>query len=364
MSRCYDYLIVGAGLFGATFARIVTDFGARCLVIDRRTHVGGNCYSERRDGLDVHMYGPHVFHTNNEAVWAFVQRFSRFRPYYLRVLANYDDKLYSLPFSLQTLSEFYGSGSPSELLERLEADRLTIANPRSLREQALSQVGVRLYEVLIKGYSEKQWGRDGDHLPASIMRRLPIRQNYSVAYHDDRYQGLPEDGYATLVARMLDGIDVHLAVNFLSSKDRLVALARRVVYTGPLDSLFDFCHGHLEWRYTEFAHSRLSCANFQGTAVINYTSRDVPWTRITEHRHFDARWRGLHTWITKEFSRSEGGEPSYPIEDERNRLLQLLYLRRAKEEGYIVGGRLGEYRYYDMHQVIASAMRKAERAMR
>jgi UDP-galactopyranose mutase len=361
--RCYDYLVVGAGIFGATFARLLADTGARCLVIDRRHHIAGNCYTECRDDIDIHMYGPHVFHTNNLAIWNFVNRYAKFRPIHFRVLARYGDKLYSLPFSLQTLYEFYGDGTPEELLGRLAADKTHFRRPKNLREQALNLVGHRIYEAIIEGYTAKQWGREAAALPAEIIRRLAVRQNYSVAYHDDTYQGVPELGYTGMVKRMLEGVETHLGVDYLKERRRLDNLARHVVYSGPLDSLYNCSLGPLEWRYLEFDHQKIESPSYQGTAVVNYTSRDVPWTRITEHKHFTcARLDHAISWITKEFSRESGADPSYPIEDGRNRRLHEQYRKLADADGYIIGGRLAEYRYYDMHQVIGSAIHTAARA--
>jgi UDP-galactopyranose mutase len=359
MLRC-DYLIVGAGLYGATLARAMTDAGKKCLVIDRRSHIGGNCYSEQRDAIDVHVYGPHIFHTNNEAVWNFVRRFTQFNNYRHRTIADYQGRLYSLPFSLQTLSEFYGHGTPQELLARLERDKTHFEHPSNMREHALNAVGSRIYETLIHGYTAKQWGREPERLPTSIIRRLPVRTNYCVDYFDDKFQGIPVEGYTRIVQRMLDGIEVELNIDYLKARGELDSLAERVVYTGPLDALYDYCSGRLEWRYIEFEHSRLESPNFQGTAIVTYPDPAVDWTRITEHKHFVTPAPGGDiTWVTKEFARSSGAEPAYPIEDSRNRALHDQYRHRALADGFVVGGRLADYRYYDMHQVIAAALKTA-----
>jgi UDP-galactopyranose mutase len=364
MSLRYDYLIVGAGLYGATFARQVTDAGKRCLVIDRRQHIAGNCHTESRDGIEVHTYGPHIFHTNSVTVWEFVNRFAEFNYYRHRGLANLNGRLYSLPFTLQTLYEIYGDADPSELLHRLTLDKVPCDNPENLRDQALCSVGRSVYEALIKGYTQKQWGRSPELLPASIIRRLPVRENYCVDYFDDKFQGIPIGGYTSLVCNMLAEIRVELGVDYLRNRTKWDRIAHSTIYTGPLDELYENCFGPLEWRYVKFEHEKLNRTNYQGAAIINFPDERVPFTRITEHKHFATPPTGAAvTWITREYPRGEGSEPAYPVETSESRHRHSQYCVLADRDGLRVGGRLASYRYFDMHQVIGAALQNASREL-
>lgn len=360
----YDYLIVGAGLFGAVFARAATDAGRRVLVIDRRDHVGGNIYTEQVEGINVHKYGAHIFHTNDKAVWEYVTRFAEFNRYTNSPVANYKGELYSLPFNMYTFNAMWGVTTPDEARAKIADQRAAagIREPKNLEEQAISLVGTDIYEKLVRGYTEKQWGRPCTELPAFIIRRLPVRFTFDNNYFNALYQGIPIGGYTAMVDRMLDGIEVRLGVDYLTCRDELRPLADKVVYTGPIDSYFDFCYGPLGYRSVRFETELLDTDNFQGNAVINYTDRETPYTRIIEHKHFEFGTQPK-TVISREYSQEwhPGIEPYYPINDEKNGALYLKYKQLAdSEDGVIFGGRLAEYRYYDMDAVIASALAVAE----
>lgn len=360
----YDYLIVGAGLFGAVFARAATDAGRRVLVIDRRDHVGGNIYTEQVEGINVHKYGAHIFHTNDKAVWEYVTRFAEFNRYTNSPVANYKGELYSLPFNMYTFNAMWGVTTPDEARAKIADQRAAagIREPKNLEEQAISLVGTDIYEKLVRGYTEKQWGRPCTELPAFIIRRLPVRFTFDNNYFNALYQGIPIGGYTAMVDRMLDGIEVRLGVDYLAHRDELRPLADKVVYTGPIDSYFDFCYGPLGYRSVRFETELLDTDNFQGNAVINYTDRETPYTRIIEHKHFEFGTQPK-TVISREYSQEwhPGIEPYYPINDEKNGALYLKYKQLADlEVGVIFGGRLAEYRYYDMDAVIASALAVAE----
>ncbi len=364
----YDYLIVGAGLFGAVFARAATDAGRRVLVIDRRDHVGGNIYTEDVEGINVHKYGAHIFHTNDKAVWEYVTRFAEFNRYTNSPVANYKGELYSLPFNMYTFNAMWGVTTPDEARAKIAEQRAAagIEEPKNLEEQAISLVGTDIYEKLVRGYTEKQWGRPCDQLPAFIIRRLPVRFTFDNNYFNALYQGIPIGGYTAMVDRMLDGIEVRLGVDYLDCREQLRPLADKVVYTGPIDSYFDFCYGPLGYRSVRFETELLDTENFQGNAVINYTDRETPYTRIIEHKHFEFGSQP-RTVISREYSQEwhPGIEPYYPINDEKNGALYLKYKQLAdSEEGVIFGGRLAEYRYYDMDAVIASALSVAERELK
>ena len=364
----YDYLIVGAGLFGAVFARAATDAGRRVLVIDRRDHVGGNIYTEDVEGINVHKYGAHIFHTNDKAVWEYVTRFAEFNRYTNSPVANYKGELYSLPFNMYTFNAMWGVTTPDEARAKIAEQRAAagIEEPKNLEEQAISLVGTDIYEKLVRGYTEKQWGRPCDQLPAFIIRRLPVRFTFDNNYFNALYQGIPIGGYTAMVDRMLDGIEVRLGVDYLDCRDKLRPLADKVVYTGPIDSYFDFCYGPLGYRSVRFETELLDTENFQGNAVINYTDRETPYTRIIEHKHFEFGSQP-RTVISREYSQEwhPGIEPYYPINDEKNGALYLKYKQLAdSEDGVIFGGRLAEYRYYDMDAVIASALSVAERELK
>ena len=360
MEKQYDYLIVGAGLFGATFAQKMTERGKRCLVIDRRAHIAGNVYTKPIEGIDVHVYGAHIFHTSDEQVWQYVNRFATFNRYTNAPVANYRGQLYNLPFNMNTFYQMWGVITPAEAMAKIEEQRAAYdaREPQNLEEQAIRLVGTDMYERLVKGYTEKQWGRDCRELPPFIIQRLPVRFVYDNNYFNDRYQGIPEGGYTAMVARMLDGIEVRLGVDYLANREALSALANTVVYTGAVDAYFGYCYGSLAYRNVRFEIEILDVANYQGNAVINYTDRETPYTRIIEHKHFSFGTQP-RTVISREYSVEwqEGDEPYYPVNDEKNGALYEKYRALAeKEMNVIFGGRLGEYRYYDMDRVIASAL--------
>ena len=358
----YDYLIVGAGLFGAVFAREMTDMGRKCLVIDRRSHIGGNCYTEWIEGINVHRYGAHIFHTSDREIWQYVNRYAEFNNFVNSPLAVFGDELYNLPFNMNTFSRMWGVRTPAEareIIARQIAD-LDIKEPRNLEEQALSLVGRDVYEKLIKGYTEKQWGRKCSELPAFIIKRLPLRFTYDNNYFNDRYQGIPEGGYTPMIERMLSGADVWLDADF--SRVRGQVSAEKTVFCGCIDEYFDYCFGELEYRSVRFEDEVLD-GDFQGNAVVNYTSADVPFTRIIEHKHFE-HGKQEKTVISREYPIEwhRGIEPYYPINDVRNRELYSRYSALAAEHGDVIfGGRLGQYRYYDMDKVIRAALDAAAR---
>lgn len=367
----YDYLVVGAGLFGAVFARQAADRGFSVLVVDKRNHIAGNVYCENVEGIQVHKYGAHIFHTNDHQVWQYVNRFCAFNRFTNAPVANYKGELYSLPFNMYTFNRMWGVVTPQEAKQVIEDQRRAagIREPRNLEEQAISLVGTDIYEKLVKGYTEKQWGRDCKDLPAFIIRRLPVRYTFDNNYFNAKYQGIPEGGYTQLVSAMLEGIEVRLGVDYLENRESLRKLAKKVVYTGPIDAYFGYCHGPLEYRSVRFETELLDIPNFQGNAAVNYTDRETPWTRIIEHKWFqfgkDSQGNDLpKTVISREYS-SEwklGDEPYYPVNDEKNGNLYASYQALAEQEqGVIFGGRLAEYRYYDMDAVIASALQTSEK---
>ena len=362
----YDYLIVGAGLYGAVFAREAADAGKKVLVIDKRPDVGGNAYTGDMEGVKVHVYGPHIFHTNNTEIWDYVNRFAVFNRFTNSPVANYRGELYSMPFNMYTFNKMWGVATPEEAEEKIAEQRKEITGePKNLEEQAISLVGRDIFEKLVKGYTEKQWGRDCKDLPAFIIRRLPVRLTFDNNYFNALYQGIPVGGYTKLTERLLEGIEVRLNCDYLENRDALNALADRVVYTGPIDAFYGFSLGTLEYRSLRFETELLDKPNFQGNAVINYTDRETPWTRIIEHKWFafgkDENGNDLpKTVISKEYSVEwkPGDEPYYPVNDEKNGALYRAYHALAeKEEKVIFGGRLGEYKYYDMDQCLASALR-------
>ena len=368
----YDYLIVGAGLFGATFAHLATKAGKRCLIIDRRDHVGGNVYCEKIEGINVHKYGAHIFHTSDREVWDFVNSLVPFNRYTNSPVASAPDgRLYNLPFNMNTFYQMWGVRTPQDAEAKLEEQRREavermkaegIGEPRNLEEQALALIGRDIYEKLIKHYTEKQWGRPCTELPAFIIRRLPVRLTFDNNYFNDSYQGIPEGGYNKLVDRLLEGSDVRLGVDFAEFKDSWRELADKLVYTGAIDEYFDFRLGCLDWRTVRFETETLDTSNYQGNAVVNYTDADTPWTRIIEHKHFEAFGPAVydnpHTVISREYSTEfrPGMEPYYPVNNERNNRLSEAYRAlAAQKKDVIFGGRLAEYKYYDMAPVIAKA---------
>lgn len=353
----YDYLIVGAGLFGSVFAHEATKKGKKCLVIDKRNHIGGNIYTENIEGINVHKYGAHIFHTSNKEVWDYVNSFVEFNRYTNSPVANYQGKLYNLPFNMNTFYQLWGVKTPEEAHKKIEEQRAAYAHiiePKNLEEQALVLAGRDIYEKLIKGYTEKQWGRKATEIPAFIIRRLPFRFTFDNNYFNDTYQGIPIGGYTKLVEALLKDCEIRTGIDYFENKAELDQLAKKVVYTGKIDEFYDFQFGKLEYRSLEFEHEVLDTDNYQGNAVVNYTEAQVPYTRIIEHKHFEFGTQPK-TIITKEFSKEwkSGDEPYYPINDDRNEQLYTKYKVLAdKEENIIFGGRLAEYKYYDMHQII------------
>lgn len=363
----FDYLIVGAGLFGAVFAHEATKAGKKCLVIDKRNHIAGNIYCEKIEDINVHKYGAHIFHTSNKKIWNYVNEFAEFNNYINSPVARYKDELYNLPFNMNTFSKLWNIATPAEAKAIIEKQRaeLNISEPKNLEEQALSLVGRDVYEKLIKGYTEKQWGRDCKDLPAFIIKRLPLRFIYDNNYFNDRYQGIPIGGYTEIVEKMLEGSQVELGVDYFEFKKQHPDIAEKTIYTGMIDEYFDFKLGHLEYRTVRFETEVLDTDNYQGNAVVNYTEREVPYTRIIEHKHFEFG-NQPKTVISKEYSSEwkPGIEPYYPINDETNGKLFEQYKELAdKEENVIFGGRLGNYKYYDMDKVIEAALDCAEREL-
>ena len=360
----YDYLIVGAGLFGATFAWRARQAGKTCLVIDRREHTGGNTYCEQVEGINVHRYGAHIFHTNNEDIWRFVNSLVPFNRYTNSPVANYQGKLYNLPFNMNTFYQMWGVKTPAEAAAKIEEQRAEarqllqqqgVAEPRNLEEQALLLIGRDIYEKLIKGYTEKQWGRACTELPAFIIRRLPVRFVFDNNYFNDRFQGIPEGGYNVLINKLLEGCEVRLGVDYLENREAWNEQANQIVYTGEIDRYFDYRLGHLEWRTVRFETETMPTSNYQGNAVVNYTEREIPYTRIIEHKHFESFGADVDknpkTVISREYSTEWhlGMEPYYPVNDEKNDKLYKQYVELANaEKNVLFGGRLAEYKYYDM----------------
>lgn len=363
-----NYLIVGAGLYGAVCAQQLHEAGKKVAVIDRRDHVAGNVYTRKIEGIDVHVYGAHIFHANEDTVWRYVQRFAQFNRFTNSPVANYRGELYSLPFNMYTFNQMWGVTTPEQAAAIIAEQRKEIhGEPRNLEEQAIRLVGRDVYEKLVKGYTEKQWGRACTELPAFIIKRLPVRFTFDNNYFNALYQGIPVGGYARLVENMLEGIEVRLGTDYLASKAELDALAKKVIYTGPIDAYFNYCLGYLQYRSVRFETEVLDMPNYQGNAAVNYTDRETPWTRIIEHKWFtfgkDERGNDLpRTVISREYSAewNPGDEPYYPINDAQNSSLYAKYKALAEEQDKVIfGGRLGEYRYYDMDQVIAAALKKS-----
>lgn len=363
----YDYLVVGAGLYGAVFAQEAKRAGKTCLVIDKRPQIAGNVYTEEMEGIHVHVYGAHIFHTNNKRIWEYVNRFAEFNRFTNSPVANYHGELYSLPFNMYTFNKMWGVVTPQEAAQKIEEQRKAagITEPKNLEEQAISLVGTDIYEKLIKGYTEKQWGRPCDQLPAFIIKRLPVRLTFDNNYFNALYQGIPVGGYTKMVANMLEGTEVRLGVDYLEQKQILDALADKVIYTGPIDAYFGYRLGALEYRSVRFETEVLDMPNFQGNAAVNYTDRETPWTRIIEHKWFEFGTQPK-TVISREYSSEwkPGDEPYYPVNDEKNGALYAQYRALADEEEHVIfGGRLGEYKYYDMDAVIASALAMCEKEL-
>ena len=361
----YDYLIVGAGLFGSVFAYEAKKLGKRCLVVDRRDHIGGNVYTETIEGINVHKYGAHIFHTNDKKIWDYVNQFVEFNRYTNSPIANFNGEIFNLPFNMNTFNKLWGVVTPSEAMDKINKQKSEagIKEPKNLEEQAISLVGIDIYEKLIKGYTEKQWGRDANKLPAFIIKRLPVRFTYDNNYFTDKYQGIPVGGYNKIIENMLEGIDVKLNTDFFNSREELEEISNKIVFTGMIDEFYNYQFGSLEYRSLNFEHAVLETDNFQGNAVVNYTDSETPYTRIIEHKHFEFGTQEK-TVITKEYpvEWSAGNEPYYPINNTEINKKYKKYKELAEQENKVIfGGRLATYKYYDMHQVIGSALREVEK---
>ena len=368
----YDYLIVGTGLFGAVFTYKAKQQGKKCLVIDRRPHLGGNIYCEKMEGINVHKYGAHIFHTSNKTVWEFVNSIVEFNRYTNSPVANYKGKLYNLPFNMNTFYQMWGVTTPAEATAKIEEQKAEavarmkeqgVTEPRNLEEQAQLLIGKDIYEALIKGYTEKQWGRKCTELPSFIIKRLPVRLVFDNNYFNDKYQGIPIGGYNVLIERLLEGVETRLNCDFFANREELSAMADKIVFTGAIDEFYNYQFGKLEYRTVNFETEVLDMPNYQGNAVVNYTEKEVPYTRVIEHKHFEMFGADIEacpkTVISKEYSSewTEGSEPYYPVNDEKNNSLYLKYKELAdKETNVIFGGRLAEYKYYDMHHIVEKAL--------
>lgn len=361
MINKYDYLIVGAGLFGSTFAYEAKKRGKKCLVIDRRNHIGGNVYCEKIENINVHKYGAHVFHTNKKIIWDYVNRFAEFNRYINSPIANYKGEIYNLPFNMNTFHKLWGVVTPQEAKSKIEEQKriVGIKEPKNLEEQAISLVGIDIYEKLIKGYTEKQWGRKATELPAFIIKRLPVRFTYDNNYYNDDYQGIPKGGYNVIINKMLKDVDVELETDYFSNREKWNNLANKIVFTGMIDEYFNYKYGYLEYRSLRFENEIFEIENYQGNAVVNYTDAETPYTRIIEHKHFEFGTQPK-TIITKEYPVEwrPGYEPFYPVNDRKNNMLYLKYKKLADSENNVIfGGRLAEYKYYDMDQIICKALK-------
>jgi UDP-galactopyranose mutase len=359
MESKYDYLIVGAGFFGAICAHELSKKGFICLVIDKKQHIGGNCYTEKRDNINIHIYGPHIFHTSNDRVWKWINQYATFNNFRLMPVANYKGEIYSLPFNMWTFNQLWGVKTPEEARKIIDEQASEVQEPTNLEEQAIKSVGRDVYVKLIKGYTAKQWMRPPDTLPKEIIKRLPVRFTYDSNYFNDKYQGIPIGGYTPIFEKLLEGIEVRLGIDFIKSKNKLSALANKVIYTGPIDEFFDYQFGELEYKSTLFDHQRVAVENYQGTPMMNYTDIDTPFTRIVEHKHFESSNSPV-TWVTWEYPQKyQAGitEPYYPVNDEINNLKFNQYLELSQSlKNVLFGGRLADYKYYDMHNVIERAL--------
>ena len=358
MEKHYDYLLVGAGLYNGVFAWFAKKAGKSCLVVEKRSHLGGNVYCEDVAGIHVHKYGAHIFHTSDKKVWEFVNSLCEFNRYTNSPIANYHGEIYNMPFNMNTFNKMWGVVTPEEARKKIESQRTAVTGePQNLEEQAISLVGEDIYRKLVKGYTEKQWGRDCKELPAFIIKRLPVRYIYDNNYFNDKYQGIPEGGYNVIIDQLFAGCDVRLSCDFLEHREELSALADKIIYTGPIDAYYGYSEGELSYRSLRFETELLDMPDYQGNAVVNYTDRETPYTRIIEHKHFEFGTQEK-TVITREYPSDwqQGMEPYYPVNDEKNQALYQKYAKKADEEGKVIfGGRLGEYKYYDMDKVIASA---------
>ena len=360
----YDYLIVGAGLFGAVFAHEMTKIGKKCLIIEKRNHIGGNVYTELEENINVHKYGAHIFHTNNKDIWEYINQFADFNRYTNSPIANFNGELYNLPFNMNTFYQMWGVKTPEEakkMIEKQKADA-NIENPKNLEEQAISLIGKDIYEKLVKGYTEKQWGKKCNELPSFIIKRLPVRFTFDNNYFNDLYQGIPNGGYTKIIEKMLENIEVKLNTDFFEDKEKWLDIADKIIFTGMIDQYYDYCYGELEYRGLEFEFETINQENYQGNAVINYTDAETPFTRIIEHKHFESS-NSPKTIITKEYPKTwrKGEEAYYPMNDEKNTKLYEKYVELSKKEDKVIfGGRLGMYKYYDMWQVIDEAHKLVE----
>lgn len=360
----YDFLIVGAGLYGAVIAYEMSKIGKKCLIIDKRNHIGGNIYTENIHDINVHKYGAHIFHTNNKEIWKYITQFADFNRYTNSPIANYKGEIYNLPFNMNTFNKMWGVIAPEEAIKEIERQRkaANVINPTNLEEQAISLVGKDIYEKLIKGYTEKQWGRDCRDLPSFIIKRLPVRFTYDNNYFNDMYQGIPIGGYTKIIEKMLGNTDVSLNTNFFLNRDKFSKIAKYIIYTGPIDEYFSFTFGALQYRCVYFENEELLVDNYQGNAVVNYTDKDTPYTRIIEHKHFEFGKQPI-TIISKEYSKewNVGDEPYYPVNDENNMNLYAKYKKLANDQKNVFfGGRLGMYKYYDMDKIIEEALNKSK----
>ena len=358
-----DYLIVGCGLFGVTFAREMTNHGKKCLIIDKRNHIGGNVYTKNEDGINVHVYGPHIFHTSDKRIWDYVNKYATFNNFRYEPIAKFRDEVYNLPFNMNTFSKMWGVVNPQEAMSKIESQIVNIDNPKNLEEFALSKVGIDIYEKLIKGYTTKQWGTDPKNLPSSIIKRIPLRFTYDNNYYYDTYQGIPIGGYTKMIENMIGDIEFKLEVDYLSNRNYYDSLANNIVYTGKIDEFFNYRFGELEYRSLKFETEILNIKDYQGVAGVNYTGLDVEWTRIIEHKHFEML-NTNNTIITKEYPQKfdKNNIPYYPINDDKNNKIYQKYKELSLTYPNIIfGGRLAEYKYYDMHQIIGSALAKTKR---
>jgi|TARA_R110001583_G_scaffold178970_1_gene335439 UDP-galactopyranose mutase len=361
----FDYLIVGSGLYGSTCAHELRNRGKRVLVVEKRDHIGGNIYTENVEGIQVHRYGAHIFHTNNKDIWDYVNQFAEFNRYTNSPVANYKGRIFNLPFNMNTFNQLWGVITPEQAQAKIKEQQSEFASesPQNLEEQAIKLVGRDIYEILVKGYTEKQWGRPANELPSFIIKRLPVRFTYDNNYFNDRFQGIPIGGYTQIIEKMLNGIDVRCNTDYFNDRNELDKIAKTIIYTGPIDRYFDYCYGKLEYRSLRFETEIIRKANVQGNAVVNYTDRDTPYTRIIEHKHFDPV-DTQNSVITREYPSEwqEGLEPYYPVNNEKNDTLYRQYRDLSRLETKVFfGGRLARYRYYDMHQIIASALKDLQK---
>jgi UDP-galactopyranose mutase len=355
----YDYLIVGSGLFGCVFAQQAKLNNKTSLILEKRNHPFGNCYTENIEGINIHKYGPHIFHTSNDTIWSYVNQFAKFNNYVNRPKVNYKEKIYSFPINLFTLYQLWGVSSPEQARVRLDKEKIQISNPQNLEEWILSQVGEEIYQKFIYGYTKKQWNTEPKNLPSFIIKRLPIRLNFDDNYFNDIYQGIPIGGYSTMMNNMIEGIEIVLETDYLQNRDYWNSKAKNIVYTGPIDEFYNYEYGVLDYRSLRFEHNTFETQDFQGNAIINFTDENVPYTRSIEHKHFENTNSDI-TIVTKEYSQdwSQALERFYPINNEKNNNLYDKYKKLSKSSKVIFGGRLGEYKYYDMHQIIGSSLHK------